>query len=136
MSNREELARLILENPELPVLCMVEYEIVAGDDCLRWAASLGECKIREYIYHEDGLSESVIFWREDEEKLVDVFAEDAEEHPEYYPLGQDPQTATARAYAYNQARMIARQKVRDLPWKKAIVVNIDLPEDTEVKDAT
>ena len=129
MSNREELARLILENPELPVLCMVEFEIVAGDDCLRWAASLGECKIREYIYHEDGLSDSVIFWREDEEKLVDAFSEDAETNPKFYPLGEDPRTATARAAAYAQARMIARQKVRELPWKKAIVVNIDLPEE-------
>ena len=129
MSNREELARLILENPELPVLCMVEFEIVAGDDCLRWAASLGECKIREYIYHEDGLSDSVIFWREDEEKLVDAFSEDAETNPKFYPLGEDPRTATARAAAYAQARMIARQKVRELPSKKAIVVNIDLPEE-------
>ena len=129
MSNREELARLILENPELPVLCMVEFEIVAGDDCLRWAASLGECKIREYIYHEDGLSDSVIFWREDEEKLVDAFSEDAETNSKFYPLGEDPRTATARAAAYAQARMIARQKVRELPWKKAIVVNIDLPEE-------
>lgn len=129
MSNREELARLILENPELQVLCMVEFEIVAGDDCLRWAASLGECKIREYIYHEDGLSDSVIFWREDEEKLVDAFSEDAETNPKFYPLGEDPRTATARAAAYAQARMIARQKVRELPWKKAIVVNIDLPEE-------
>lgn len=129
MSNREELARLILENQELPVLCMVEFEIVAGDDCLRWAASLGECKIREYIYHEDGMSESVIFWREDEEKLVDMLAEDAEDHPELYPLGADPQTATARAAAYANARMLAKVKVRNLPWKRAIVVNIDLPEE-------
>lgn len=129
MSNREELARLILENPELPVLCMVEFEIVAGDDCLRWAASLGECKIREYIYHENGLSDSVIYWREDAGKLVDALAEDAEEHHEYYPIGEDPQTATARAAAYAHARMLAEQKVRDLPWKKAIVVNIDLPEE-------
>lgn len=129
MSNREKLARLILENPELPVLCMVEFEIVAGDDCLRWAASLGECKIREYIYHEDGMSESVIFWREDEEKLVDILAEDAEDHPELYPLGADPRTATARAAAYENARTLARVKVRNLPWKRAIVVNIDLPEE-------
>lgn len=129
ISNREELARLILENPELPVLCMVEFEIVASDECLRWAASLGECKIREYIYHENGLSDSVIYWREDAGKLVDVLAEDAEEHPEYYPIGEDPQTATARAAAYANARMLAEQKVRDLPWKKAIVVNIDLPEE-------
>lgn len=128
MKNRENLAKLLMENPDLPVLCMVEFEVVAGDDFSRWAASLGECKIREYIYNEDGMDESVIFWREDAEKLVDAMAEDAEEHPELYPLGADPRTETARAAAYENARALARVKVNNLSWKKAIVVNIDLPE--------
>jgi len=110
MSNRENLARLILENPELPVLCMVEYEVVAGDDCLRWAASLGESKIREYIYHEDGMSESVIYWKEDAEELVDRMVEDVEQS------------------LYEEARQQAWEKVNAMPWIKAIVVNIDLPE--------
>lgn len=128
MSNKEELARLILENPELPVLCMVEFEVVASDECLRWAASLGECKIREYIYHEDSVSDSVIYWREDAGKLVDAMAEDAENQERFYDSGADMSTATARAEAYRRARMEAEQKVNAMPWKKAIVVNIDLPE--------
>lgn len=128
MGNRENLAKLLMENPDLPVLCMVDEDIVAGGDCARWAASLGECKIREYVYYEDSMSDSVIYWREDAEQLVDAMAEDAEEHPELYPLGADPRTATARAAAYANARTLARVKVNNLPWKKAIVVNIDLPE--------
>ena len=115
ISNREELARLILENPELPVLCMVEYEIVAGDDCNRWAASIGECKIREYTYTEVGYCDSeVIFWREEAEKLVDALAEDAESRINT---------------TYEEARQQAWEKVNAMPWKKAIVVNIDLPEE-------
>lgn len=138
MSNKEELARLILENPELPVLCMVEFEIVAGDDCLRWAASLGECKIREYIYHEDGMSEFVIFWREDAEKLVDVMAENAEnrintqcerEFVDPDPIMQRAFEQEQREKAYQAAREEAWKKVKAMPWKKAIVVNIDLPEE-------
>lgn len=45
------------------------------------------------------------------------------------PLEEYPQTETARAAAYANARMLAKVKVRNLPWKRAIVVNIDLPEE-------
>lgn len=137
MSNRENLARLILENPELPVLCMVEYEVVAGDDCLRWAASLGESKIREYIYHEDGISESVIFWKENAEELVDRMVEDVERkiNPQTVndPSKTDPLYASLEAKEerkriYEKARQQAWEKVNAMPWIKAIVVNIDLPE--------
>lgn len=108
MENKWQLARLITQYPELPVLCMVEFEVVAGDDCNRWAASLGECKIREYTYMGE-----LIYWREDAEKLVDAMAEDAE---------------TRINTSYEEARQQAWEKVNELPWKKAIVVNIDLPE--------
>lgn len=137
MSNRENLARLILENPELPVLCMVEYEVVAGDDCLRWAASLGESKIREYIYHDDGMSESVIFWKEDAEELVDRMVEDVERkiNPQTVndPSKTDPlyvslEAKEERKRIYEKARQQAWEKVNAMPWIKAIVVNIDLPE--------
>lgn len=137
MSNRENLARLILENPELPVLCMVEYEVVAGDDCLRWVASLGESKIREYIYHEDGISESVIFWKEDAEELVDRMVEDVErkinpqtviDPSETDPLYVSLEAKEERKRIYEKARQQAWEKVNAMPWIKAIVVNIDLPE--------
>lgn len=143
MSNRENLARLILENPDLPVLCMVEYEVVAGDDCFRWAASLGESKIREYIYHEDGISESVIFWKENAEELVDRMVEDAEKciKPQAEPcfIKPDPffpedetevkkRVDKERKRIYEEARQQAWEKVNAMPWIKAIVVNIDLPE--------
>lgn len=113
MENRENLAKLLMEHPDLPVLCMVDEDIVAGGDCSRWAASLGESKIREYVYYEDSMNDSVIYWREDAELLVDAMAEDAE---------------TRINTSYEEARQQAWEKVNAMPWKKAIVVNIDLPE--------
>lgn len=110
MSNRGNLAKLLMENPDLPVLCMVEYEIVAGDECTRWAASLGEAKIREYIYYDEFMGGPVIYWREDAEELVDRMVEDVEQS------------------RYEEARQKAWEKVNAMPWIKAIVVNIDLPE--------
>ena len=38
--NREELFRLIKENPELPIVPMVDAEIVA-DDCGYWIGAWG-----------------------------------------------------------------------------------------------
>ncbi|MCH5279718.1 MAG: hypothetical protein J1E60_08025 [Christensenellaceae bacterium] len=46
--NLEELLRLIQENPDLPVVPMVDNDIVAGDEYCRWRGSFGEVKIREY----------------------------------------------------------------------------------------
>ena len=137
MGNRENLAKLLIENPDLPVLCMVESEIVAGDDFARWAASLGECRVREYLYQENRFGDTEIFWREDAEKLVDAMAEDAETRINT-PCEKDfvqPDPAMQAAYeqetremAYKAAREEAWAKVNEMPWQKAIIVNIDLPE--------
>lgn len=120
VSNKEKLAKLILENPELPVLCMVEYEIVGGDDCLRWMASLGESEIREYIFYDDEL----LFWRDESEKMVDHIIEEDDEFC-CLPSIEDAAEIEKRFQAYRQE---VRERVEALPWQKAIVVNIDLPE--------
>ena len=38
------LFKLIKENPDLPILPMVDSEIVADDFCARWTGSRGECR--------------------------------------------------------------------------------------------
>jgi len=54
---------LIRENPELPIIPLVNYEVVA-DDALYWMASWGEARIDEYTidgermhYLSDGIEE-------------------------------------------------------------------------------
>ena len=47
MNNTEELLRLIKDNPDLPVVPMVDYEVV-GDDCGVWLGEWGMSKITEY----------------------------------------------------------------------------------------
>ena len=105
--NREELFRLMQENPELPVVPMVDYEIVA-DDSGRWLGSWGSSYIGEYLIGE----EQVHFREDDDPSEVDkVLSERYGD--DYYTDMTDEQEAEVYA---------------GLPWVKAIIVNIDLPE--------
>lgn len=106
--NREELFRLMRENPDLPVLPMVNTEVVGGDDYGRWLGSFGKARIREYLVDEwygDGI---VRYRDEDEEIVIEGIAE----------VKYDGSDA-----AYEKAKEEASRL-----WTKAIIVSIDLPE--------
>lgn len=60
--NREKLFRLMRENPELPVVAMVDSEIVADDGYNRWLGVWGCSYIGEYLIGEEHL-----FFREDDD---------------------------------------------------------------------
>ena len=100
--NREKLFQLMRENPDLPVVPLVDGEI-PGDDCGYWLGAWGAAELDEYLVGSDG----VIFKSDD-----DVF--DALERflpgDEYDHLPDDESEC---------------RKIYDaLPWKKAIVVYI------------
>lgn len=103
-----ELLELIKGNPNLPIVPMVDSEVIGDDSSDRWMGSWGGCRIAEYIIREEQ-----IYYRDDEdwgkiESLLsedygcDVFAE------------MDDETAK-RVYM-------------EMPWIRAIIVAIDLPE--------
>lgn len=103
-----ELLELIKGNPDLPIVPMVDSEVVSDDSYGRWMGSFGGSYVGEYIVGKDQ-----IHYRDDEdwgeiESLLsedygcDVFAE------------MDDETEK-RAYM-------------EMPWIKAIIVAIDLPD--------
>lgn len=47
--NREKLFRLMRENPELPVVAMVDSEVVADTGYGRWTGVFGYVHIAEYV---------------------------------------------------------------------------------------
>lgn len=51
--NRDELFRLMRENPDLPVVAMVDSEIVADDGYNRWLGAWGYCEIGEYFVGDE-----------------------------------------------------------------------------------
>lgn len=104
----EELFKLMADNPDLPVVPMVDSEIVADDGYNRWIGSWGCAYIGEYIKGEE-----CIYFRDDEddyeiEKLVEEM------------LGADN--------CENMDFETYREIYRKAKWIKAIIVNIDLPD--------
>lgn len=98
--------KLITEHPELPIVPMVDADLVA-EDWGRWMGKFGRARVDEYLLTKDG----VMF-----KSLDDVFTvlENYLFFEEYEAL---PETEDGCRPYYNK-----------LPWKKAIVVNIDLPD--------
>lgn len=108
LSKWEELFELMRNNPDLPVVPMVDEEIVGDSGCCRWRGSWGHSYIGEYF-----VGEEIIYFREDDDpsELESVLS-DKYGYDEYNAMSDEQ---AAEAYA-------------NLPWVKAIIVNIDLPK--------
>ena len=134
MNNKIQLLlQLIKENPGLPVIPMVYYEVVDGD-YNRWMGSIGDCYVGEYAilnerYYEDR--------DEFEEDYYDYNQEEINKQFNYNPctfkIDIDMGLITKEEYELNE---MANKKIdeyleviADKHFKKAIIVNIDLPEE-------
>lgn len=108
--NITRLLALIKENPDLPIVPMVDAEIVAGDDFGRWMGSWGYSKVDEYLIPPKDY-EPMIFKSDDDvfDTLEKVLTE-------------------AEFNALPDVEAECRKAYDALPWVKAIMVNIDLPD--------
>lgn len=97
------------ENPELPVVAMVYSEVVQDDGYSRWMGAWGSSSIEEYFIGE----EQIHFREEDDFDEVEETLTDGQMCYDDFEAMSDEEAVGA----YNA-----------LPWIKAIVVNIDLPE--------
>lgn len=102
--NRQTLIELIKENPKLPVLPMVAYEVCAGDDFAYWGGSWGKVKIDHYFVDD----ERIVYKSEDEPELV---VEKVAEHDVFMKMTDEE----------------VKEAWERLPWIKAIVVRIETP---------
>ena len=106
----KNLINLISENLTLPVITMVESEIVADCDG-RWLSSIGEARVDEY-YQKD---EDLYFKSKDLEDLKENFIENAIQENE------------GNTFNSEEFRICVNNYMESIEWTKAIVVNIDLP---------
>lgn len=100
----DELFRLMQEHPDLPVIPMVDGEIVADDCCSWWVGSWGPAKVSKYI-----ITEERIYFDDDD-------AEDALEAVKGWDWYENATDEEVEA------------EFKALPWIEAIVVSICLPE--------
>ena len=100
------LLDLINENPHLPIVPMVNSEIVSADDYAYWLGSWGTASIEKYYHGE----ERIYFY--DERDMEDVLVE---------VKGWD--------WLETSSEEEDLEVYRSLPWIKCIVVYIELPED-------
>lgn len=106
--NIKSLLELIKENPELPIVPMVDAEIV-GNEYGRWSGTWGKAMVDRYVVADIGWETRIIFESDGDvlEALEKYLTND-----EFERLSDD------------EAEW---QKVYDsLPWTKAIIVNIDV----------
>lgn len=103
MSKPNELIKLMQDNPELPIVPMVDGEI-AEDACGYWMGAWGQAEVDEYVV----ISEKVLFKSDDDvfDVLERYFSEE-----EFERLPEEE----SECRPYYEA----------LPWKKAIIVFIN-----------
>ena len=106
--NREQLFRLMGEYPDLPVVPMVDADVVCDGTVAYWHGSLGESELGAYVMGDDG-----IYFRTDElpEDWGDVLNHTV-------GAGDWWEAPYEKAFAVFQ----------NLPWRECIVVSIELPE--------
>ena len=107
--NRDELFRLMQENPDLPVVPMVDSDIVVNDGCNLWMGSWGNSHIEEYV-----LGKEYLHFREDNDwgEIEWALADGSMDYETFEGLSDEE----------------AKSEYDALPWIKAIIVNINMPE--------
>lgn len=105
--NMNDLIKLITENPDLPIIPMVDSEVVA-DDGGYWMGKWGRCEVTEYYMGR----ERVWFKDDDEEDVLNDLVGCRYGHDydgnDIYELSDDEWDAL----------------YKKVPWKKVIVVYI------------
>lgn len=102
----KHLLQLIQENPDLPIIPMVDTEVVCSDDFGSWLGSWGNARLDEY-YHTD---DRVYFREYDEEDLEQQIIDDYEEE-----------------ITDEELEKKAKEIVASYEWIKCIAVRIELP---------
>lgn len=134
--NIQKLIDLAKEHPDLPIVAMVDGEVVGCDDYGRWVAGFGSVELGEYALFDDRFLED----REDfKERYYDYYDDELCNRFGYEPGINE---FTLRNGHCTQEQLMKNKenekrldeyldKVAERAFKRAIIVNIDLPDDVE-----
>ena len=107
--NSDEFIRLVSDNPELPIMPMVDTDCVQDDGHGWWAAGMGTPEIDEY-YVED---ERIYLKSYDLEELVEKFIDSNYDEEPYKSMTEE------------ELEIVAEEVVANYEWTKAIMLPIE-----------
>lgn len=110
---KSNLIELIKENPDLPIFAWVDSDVVPDDGYSRWIGQLGLAIVREYSnVNPYGCNERTTVFKDDSKEYHDWLVEDY-----MYETKADEE----------EAIKVAGILIEKLNYKKAIFVDVDLP---------
>ena len=128
----EKLLNLIKENPELPVVTMVDSDVVA-DDCGRWMGKFGFCEVGEYTLYDDRYFEDRDDFKEayydcNDDELCEKFNFDP--RITEYSVARGEHDAKDLAINNDNEKLLETylDEIAEKYFTKAIIVNVDLPD--------
>lgn len=114
-----ELLKLVEENPELPIIAEVNSDVVEDDCCMSWFGEvIGSCV--DYVWTGKTFDGMYRTWTLNE-ALIERGSFVKENAPE--PLKQRLEKLN-----YADSDKAVTQWIKLLPWKKAIIVYVDVPD--------
>lgn len=117
----KNLMQLINDNPELPVICMVDSDIVADDGFYRWVGEIGRSNVKKHAHHE----EHCVEW---DDRPHEVCTQVCFDPPEESCESCDLREPEGKYGCSNFTNCPAEKAFVDsLDWVTAIIVNIDVP---------
>jgi hypothetical protein len=109
MSKHEQLFKLIQENPDLPIVPMINYEVCAGDDHNYWMGSWGKAEIDEYYCGDEQ-----IYFSDYKEDLAQELIDNNYDND-------------WKGKSDEEMDKLAEETVNSYDWVKCIAVRIELP---------
>ena len=136
MNDRTQtLLNLIKENPDLPIVPMVDYEVVP-EDYGRWMGSFGYAYVGEYALLNERFYDERIDFIEDYYNYNDEYLNEQFNYDPCMTFPNSEGKYTKEQIEQNEINSEALddylEEVADKYFKKAIIVNIDLPEEKEL----
>lgn len=110
--HEQKLRELIIANPDLPVIFMVNSDVIVDDSYANWLASMNYVKVGEYCCYRTR-------YYDDRNDLEEEYYVDHEDELKYL---KD-----------NEIDMIIKERTSSW-WRKAIIVYVDVPSDEEAND--
>ena len=136
--NTETLLRVVAENPTLPIIAMVDSDVVC-EDYGRWLASIGSISVGEYACYNERFYDDREEFKEDYyNRNDDALCEKFGYHPWRNDCALEQGKITREEYDANNASQAALDRyldeIAERAFTKAIIINIDTVNDADYNE--